>query len=144
MQVIVQGKSDGAAMFLINETGIILSIKAYHTHDHVIGLDQSNSAPQHASPRGNKRVTQLSAELDKVNYKIEQLESQLNASRLEVESLKAALVKQKLKVKHLWKENCDLSLAHEDTIDLKDEEIAKLQGQLRQLETTTAGDHAHL
>jgi len=36
-------------------------------------------------------------------------------------------------VKRLWKENCDLSLAHEDEVDLKDAEIAKLQGQLRRL-----------
>jgi len=47
-----------------------------------------------------------------------------------VESLKAALVKQKQKVKCLWKENCDLSLAHEDEVNLRDAEIAKLQGQL--------------
>jgi len=51
----------------------------------------------------------------------------------EVESFKTALVKKKQKVKRLWKENCDLSLAHEDEVDLKNAEIAKLQGKLRKL-----------
>ena len=31
VQVIVQGKSDGAAMFLVNENGIIMTINAHHT-----------------------------------------------------------------------------------------------------------------
>ena len=36
VQVIVQGKTDEAAMFLVNEDGIILSINTHHMpHAHV-------------------------------------------------------------------------------------------------------------
>jgi len=54
----------------------------------------------------------------------------------DVESLTAALARQKQKVKCLRKENCDLSMAHKDQIELKDTEIAKLQVQLHRLTTT--------
>ena len=76
----------------------------------------------------------MSAELEIAKHKIEELESQLNASMLEIESLKEALARHKRKVKRLWKENCDLSLAHEDEVDLKDNEIAGA--------ATAAGDRA--
>jgi len=86
------------------------------------------------SPGGSDdQLVQLSSELEAPKLKIKELESWLSTSMEEVESLTAALVRQKQKVKRLWKENCDLSMAHEDQIELKDTEIAKLQGQLHRL-----------
>ena len=68
------------------------------------------------------QLAQLSAELEAAKLKIKELESWLSASLEEVESLTVALVRQKQKVKRLWKESCDLSMAH-DQIKLKDTKI---------------------
>ena len=54
VQVIVQGKCDGAAMFLVNENSIILFINAHHTpQTHVTSHSESSSAPLRVSPEGN-------------------------------------------------------------------------------------------
>jgi len=108
-------------MFLVNENGIILTVNAHRTPQaHVTSHNELSAAPLHASLGGNKgQVARLSAELEIAKLKIKELESQVAASMEEVESLKVALVKQKQKVKRLWKESCDLSLAHEDEVDLK-------------------------
>lgn len=48
----------------------------------------------------------------------------------ELSELKAALEKEKRKIKRIWQEKCDLQLAHEDKIDVKDIEIAQLKARL--------------
>jgi len=48
--LIVQGKSDGASMLLVNENGIILTVNAHHTPQaHVTSHNKSSGAPLHAS-----------------------------------------------------------------------------------------------
>ena len=48
----------------------------------------------------------------------------------ELSDSKAALEKEKRKVKKIWREKCDLQLAHKDEIDAKDVEIARLKARL--------------
>ena len=41
VQVVVQGKDDEAAMFLVNENGVIKCIESRNTHDHVTNSPES-------------------------------------------------------------------------------------------------------
>ena len=64
VQVIIQGKHDGAAMFLVNENGIILSINAHHVPQaHMNSHNKSSGAPLRVSPGGNDgQLAQLSSQ----------------------------------------------------------------------------------
>ena len=48
----------------------------------------------------------------------------------ELAESKAVLEKEKRRVKRIWREKCDLQLSHEDAIDAKDVEIARLKARL--------------
>ena len=92
VQVIIQGKHDGAAMFLVNENGIILSINAHHTPQaHVTSHNEMSAG----IPGGNDQLVQLSSEQEAAKLKIKELESRLSASMGEVDRV---LVRQKQKV----------------------------------------------
>ena len=48
----------------------------------------------------------------------------------ELSEAKATLEKEKRKVRRIWREKCELQLSHEDVIDAKDVEIARLKVRL--------------
>ena len=48
----------------------------------------------------------------------------------ELGEAKAALEREKRRVKKIWREKCDLQLSHEDAMDAKDVEIARLKERL--------------
>jgi len=103
VQVVVQGKADECAIFLIDDSGIIKSIEQINAHhSHVISDHTSNEsgAPlaQSESP-GIEQIVALRSELEHANRKISSLESELIAATGEIASLKDSLEKQQIKVK---------------------------------------------
>ena len=108
MQVIIQGKDDAAAMFLVNENGVIKHIEPHILHAHVISspglargaplaLDGNQAAPSSA----------LLSQLQQAKTKVENLEMELAEIATDLVMTKASLAKEKEKTRRLWEKQCE-------------------------------------
>jgi len=82
IQVVIQGKADECAIFLIDDSGIIKCIEQINAHhSHVISDLASNvsGAPraQSKSPGIEEQFATLTSELEQANKKISSLENEL-------------------------------------------------------------------
>ena len=104
MQVIIQGKDDEAAMFLVNENGVIKSIATCNEHARVV-TDQSHNmrgAPLafgHAQVDVSGNCSKALMELGRVKEKIASLKKELAVSMTDLSSVKASLAKERQKSK---------------------------------------------
>ena len=114
VQVIVQGTSGDDNVYLVDEKGIIISIKGVPSHvsDHAqvdggisSALRKSVSDPRHVCPTSDQlssRVEELTAKLQMVNERASGREKDT-----EIETLKSMLAKEKQHVKKHWRERCE-------------------------------------
>ena len=138
VQVIVQGKNDGAAMFLVNETGVIKCIESCDESAHVLDNQNGNArgAPQafeREQWEDDDASSEATLELKQAKVKIASLETELRDAMKDLTSVKALLAKEKEKSKRLWQQSCERYLTHEDEMGKKDIEIEELREQVTQL-----------
>ena len=132
--MIVQGKNDGAAMFLVNETGVIKCIESCdesaHVHSNACGAPQTFQREQWED---NGASSEAMLELKQAKAKIASLETELRYAMKDLMSVKALLAKQKEKSKCLWQQSCERYLTYEDEMGRKDVEIEGLREQVTRL-----------
>ena len=119
VQVIVQGTSGDDNVYLVDEKGIIISIKGAPSHvsEHAqvdggirIALRESVSNPCHVCPTSDQlssRVEELTAELQTVNETLEEERASGREKDTEIETLKGMLGKEKQRLKRHWRERCE-------------------------------------
>ena len=86
-------------------------------------LGESLEAQNRELIEAREGLHQAQETLQNEQQKGQQRESELGEA-------KAALEKEKRRVKRIWREKCDLQLPHEDAMDAKDVEIARLKARL--------------
>ena len=122
-----QGKEEGAAIFLVNEFGVIVSIAARHMHAHVTHVQSrlAHGAPLAQSHEGNETSrTDAQVALEQAKVMIAELEADLHDVRADLSATKTALAKEKIVAA--------ATTVHKDELEKKDTEIAKLRAQLEQ------------
>ena len=84
-----------------------------------------------------QRLETQNLELQRVCELLRQAEAEVEEGRTltqqhdeEPHGLRAVLAKEKQKVKRVWREKCEQQLSHEEAIDRKDMEIARLKARL--------------
>ena len=150
VQVVVQGTDENSVLFLINEDGIIRTIKP--ARDRVVhvssqpvdaardeGPVETRSALRESEGEPaevEQRLETQSLELQRVRELLRQAEAEVEEGRTptqqhdeELHGLRAVVAKEKQKVKRIWWEKCE-QLSHEEAIYRKDMEIARLKARL--------------
>jgi len=137
VQVVVQGTSEHSTIFLIDENGIICTVKSREHGVHVsqpVDERVEESSVRSALRDTDNEVAQLKRTLATQNEELqgalerlrearEALDAEKRESQQRSEELNesmAALEKEKRKVKKIWREKCELQLSHEDAMDEKD------------------------
>ena len=104
VQVVIQGKDDTAAMFLVNENGVIKYIEPRNAHAHVTNSPGiARGAP--LAPDGNQPDSDSSSalliQLQQAKVRAEDLEAELAETSTDLVMTKALLAKEKERVKKL-------------------------------------------
>ena len=149
VQVITQGNNGDGNIFLVDETGIIKSIKGAPTH--VNDDSHPDGGARSALRESDSDTRQLHSLLDEQISTVETLTAELQTSRRlleeektsgrekdsEIETLQNLLAKEKQRVKRHWREKCEQLLAHEESLEEKEAEIALLKARILSLTSRT-------
>ena len=149
VQVITQGNNGDGNIFLVDETGIIKSIKGAPTH--VSDDSHPDGGARSALRESDSDTRQLRSLLDEQISTVETLTAELQTSRRlleeektsgrekdsEIETLQNLLAKEKQRVKRHWREKCEQLLAHEESLEEKEAEIALLKARILSLTSRT-------
>lgn len=142
VQVIVQGTNDDGNIFLVDESGIIKSIKG--ALKHVSGESRSDGVVRSVLRGSDSDTRQLRSMLDEQTDKVEALTAELRTAQqmlvdeqassrekdTEITRLEDLLAKEKQRVKKHWREKCELLLAHEEALEEKDAEILLVRARI--------------
>ena len=138
VQVIIQGTDRDGNIYLVNETGIIKSIKVAVKHlsdkpqpdggarSALRELDGDARELRSALSEQISRVEALTVELQTALHLLEEERSSGREKDAEIATLENQLVTEKQQVKRHWREKCEQSLAHEESLEEKEAEIALL------------------
>ena len=144
VQVIIQGKDDAAAMFLVNENGVIIHIEPHILHAHVTSSpDLARGAPLalDGNQVGSDPSSALLSQLQQAKTRVESLETELAETAADLVMTKASLAKEKEKTRRLWQKQCEQHLANEEEMDEKVAEIEKLKAELEKLRNPIGYPH---
>ena len=148
-QVIIQDTSENSAISLIDQNGIICVYKPRERVTHVsqpvdtrgedpldklssalrvkgselAALRETVDAQERELQETYERLRQVQEDLDNERHSRQQQSEELRESEVTLE-------KEKRKVKRIWQDKCEIQLSHEDEIDTKDVEIARLKARL--------------
>ena len=148
-QVVIQDTSENAhnaAIFLIDENGVISEYKSREPVMHVsqpVDTGEENPSDELSSALRVKdsELAELRRALEVQNQELSEIREALHQTQEtllnkeqkvrqqsdELNEARAALDKEKRKVKRIWREKCELQLSHEEEIETKDLEIARLR-----------------
>ena len=149
VQIIVQGTNGDGKIYLVDESGIIKSIKG--APKHVSEHAQLDGGVRSALRESDSDTRQLRSLLDEQISTVETLTAELQTSRRlleeektsgrekdsEIETLQNLLAKEKQRVKRHWREKCEQLLAHEESLEEKEAEIALLKARILSLTSRT-------
>ena len=149
VQVIIQGTNRDGNIYLVDETGIIKSIKVAlkHVSDKpqpdggarsvLRELDGDTHELRSALSEQISRVEALTIELRTAQHLLEEERSSGREKDAEIATLKNQLATEKQRVKRHWREKCEQLLAHEESLEEKEAEIALLKARILSLTSGT-------
>ena len=148
-QVVTQGTSENSVIFLVDENGVICKYDSRECTTHVsqpVDTERDDPPGESNSALRSKdsKLTTLRESLEAQNQELiegrealhqaqETLQNEQQRGRQQEAELgesKAVLEKEKRRVTRIWREKCDLQLSHEDAMDAKDVDIARLKARL--------------
>lgn len=148
-QVVVEDTSENSSIFLIDESGIICAHKPREHVTHVsqpadVGREEPSTEVRSALRDTDDELVELKRTLEAKTQELQATLASLHTAEraledesrrcqqqnTELSEVRAALDKEKRKVKRIWREKCELQLSHEDVVDEKDVEIARLKARL--------------
>ena len=148
VQVIIQGTNGDGNIYLVDETGIIKSIKVALKHvsdkpqpdggarSALRELDGDAHELRSALSEQISSVEALTVELQTAQHLLEEERSSGREKDTEIATLKNQLATEKQRVKRHWREKCEQLLAHEESLE-KEAEIALLKARILSLTSGT-------
>ena len=146
-QVVIQ--SENSAIYLIDENGIICvcepreHVTTHETQPVDARREEPSTVRSALRDTGDELVElqrtlesqgqELRATLESLHTTQEALDAErrrCEQQNTELDEARSALEKEKRKVKRIWRDKCEQQLAHEEAIDEKDMEIARLKARL--------------
>ena len=149
VQVIIQGTNGDGNIYLVDETGIIKSIKVAEKHvsdkpqpdggarSALRKLDGDARELHSALSEQISKVEVLTVELQTAQHLLEEERSSGREKNAEIATLKNQLATEKQRFKRHWREKCEQLLAHEESLEEKEAEIALLKARILSLTSGT-------